>query len=287
MTWVTEGMCRSWGVSPEDVEARALANQDRLLDGIELEIHDVDGDKLGAVPVAGPYKASVIFSERFRSFVELELGWPVLVVIPCRDFLFALAEDSPLLSRIGSVVDVAAKVEGPASRCSCARSDPFLPRTRSRSCCASVASRRRARSRHGAAPSHGHSRSARRCRAAARARCMCRAREGGRGSRPAWDGAGRGPSRARRSASRLAWPQDAVARRVCKGRLLHDRCGVYSARWIAPSAAPIPVWGARHWTSSQTCSSTDLQPGEDVDSARCRVRAVSDCIASRKTAHSK
>jgi hypothetical protein len=46
----------------------------------------------------------VIFAPSFRRFVETVLGWPVLVVLPCRDFIYVVADDSPLLGQMGSVV---------------------------------------------------------------------------------------------------------------------------------------------------------------------------------------
>ena len=103
--WVTPAMCRDWGVSVEDACAAASANQDRLLDGIELE---TDGDDrretLGMIPVHPPYKASTIFAPAFKNLVERALGWPVLVVLPCRDFVYVIADESPLLNRMGSVI---------------------------------------------------------------------------------------------------------------------------------------------------------------------------------------
>lgn len=104
LTFVSPKMCEAWGVTPAEASSTALANQNRLLDGVELELGQVDGNRLGMVPIDSPYKASVIFAPRFRQFVEQALGWPVLVVIPCRDFIYVVADKSPLISRLGSVV---------------------------------------------------------------------------------------------------------------------------------------------------------------------------------------
>lgn len=104
--WVTPAMCERWGVSIEDACAAAWINQDRLLDGIELETSS-GGDRLntlGMIPVDPPYKASTIFAAAFKKLVEPALGWPVLVVLPCRDFVYVIAEGSPLLNKLGSVV---------------------------------------------------------------------------------------------------------------------------------------------------------------------------------------
>jgi hypothetical protein len=104
VAWVTSKMCEDWGVPVEQAISAALANQARLLEGIELEVAEADGKALGMIPLEGPYKASVIFSPAFKRLVEPRFGWPVLVVIPCRDFIYVLADESPLLGQIGSVV---------------------------------------------------------------------------------------------------------------------------------------------------------------------------------------
>jgi hypothetical protein len=57
------------------------------------------------IPIDSALKASLIFAPAFRRFVEADVGWPVLVVIPCRDFIYLLAEqDQALLGRMGGVV---------------------------------------------------------------------------------------------------------------------------------------------------------------------------------------
>lgn len=94
------------GVSVEEACSAASINQDRLLDGIELETSG-DGDRLntlGMIPVDPPYKASTIFASTFKKLVETKLGWPVLVLLPCRDFVYVIADGSPLLDKLGSIV---------------------------------------------------------------------------------------------------------------------------------------------------------------------------------------
>jgi hypothetical protein len=57
------------------------------------------------IPVQSVFKASTIFSPNFKEFVKDDLGWPVLAVIPCRDFIYVLPEkDKALLNRMGGVV---------------------------------------------------------------------------------------------------------------------------------------------------------------------------------------
>ncbi len=102
--WVTPAMCEQWGVTVEQAASAAYSNQDRLLDGLQLECAENEGEVLGMIPLNSPYKASVIFARTFRALVEDAIGWPVLVVIPCRDFAYVFREHSPFLGQIGRVV---------------------------------------------------------------------------------------------------------------------------------------------------------------------------------------
>jgi hypothetical protein len=105
VTWVTQSMCDEWGVTIAEAGEAAYLNQERLLDGIELEVAEEDDRALGMIPLASPYKASVVFARAaFRRLVEPVLGWPVLIVLPCRDFVYVMADNSPLVDQIGSVV---------------------------------------------------------------------------------------------------------------------------------------------------------------------------------------
>jgi hypothetical protein len=105
LSWVTAATVAAWGVPEKEVRSAADANLSRVLQGTRIEILDVKGMKLGMIPVPSALKASVIFAPDFKRLVSRELGWPVLVVIPCRDFLYVWAEkDRGLLDRVGGVV---------------------------------------------------------------------------------------------------------------------------------------------------------------------------------------
>jgi hypothetical protein len=100
---------RSMGVyrvSEKIAVKEAEANMDELLRGKELELAgEIEGMALGMVPVDSVFKASTIFAPSFKDFVSQKLDWPVLAVIPCRDFIYVLSEkDKALLSRMGTVV---------------------------------------------------------------------------------------------------------------------------------------------------------------------------------------
>jgi hypothetical protein len=105
VTWLSPSNLRAWGVDRQTVEATACENLGGLLRDRALEVEEIDGTKLGLVPVDSVFKASLIFAPAFKAFVSPELGWPVLVVIPCRDFIYVLAEaDADFLPRLGSTV---------------------------------------------------------------------------------------------------------------------------------------------------------------------------------------
>lgn len=106
ITWVTPDMLKNWHVSQDEALQAASTNMNRLLDGKQLELTGaIDGMSLGMVPVDSVFKASTIFAPNFKEFVSKQLGWPVLVVIPCRDFIFVLSEkDKALLKRMGGVI---------------------------------------------------------------------------------------------------------------------------------------------------------------------------------------
>jgi hypothetical protein len=105
ISWLTPSQLAKWNVSIDDVRARAGRNLDALLVGKRLEVSEIGTAKLGMIPVGSALKASVIFAPGFKQLVADVLGWPVLVVIPCRDFVYVIPEtDKDLLPRMGPVV---------------------------------------------------------------------------------------------------------------------------------------------------------------------------------------
>jgi uncharacterized protein YtpQ (UPF0354 family) len=113
ITWITPGMLQDWQVSQKDVEAAAQQNMAKLLENKQPEVHEIDGVKLGMIPIQSVFKASIMFSPAFKAFVAHDIGWPVFVVIPCRDFMYVLAEkDKAFLNRLGTVVQKEYRTSG-------------------------------------------------------------------------------------------------------------------------------------------------------------------------------
>lgn len=113
VTWITPTMISEWQVSRQEVEERAYQNLAKLLEDKRPEIGEIDGTKLGMIPISGVFKASIMFAPTFKTFVTEDIGWPVFVVIPCRDFIYVLAEkDKAFLNRLGTVVQQEYRTSG-------------------------------------------------------------------------------------------------------------------------------------------------------------------------------
>ncbi len=106
LTWITTEQLEKWGVAREAVEQTAFDNLDALLARSRPpEVKEVHGSRLGMLPIESVFKASTVFAPRFRDYVEPAIGWPVLVTIPDRGFIYVFAErDQALLRSIGAVV---------------------------------------------------------------------------------------------------------------------------------------------------------------------------------------
>jgi hypothetical protein len=106
ITWIDDSMLVDWGVTRELVALEAEKNMAEIVAGASLEVDDIDGNHLGMIATEETsFKASLILSPQFRSLVSPALGWPVRVVVPCRDFVYVVRCDKPeFLPRLGGVV---------------------------------------------------------------------------------------------------------------------------------------------------------------------------------------
>lgn len=91
--WISRDMLKEWNISEDVLKDTAKTNMLKLLDSAKLEIIGKDKKKAGFVSLKKDFlNASTILSPSFRSLVENDLGWPVLAVIPCRDFIIVFNE---------------------------------------------------------------------------------------------------------------------------------------------------------------------------------------------------
>ncbi|QDU73374.1 hypothetical protein Pan97_03440 [Bremerella volcania] len=105
ITWVTPSMLETLGLSLEDAGRHAFTNLAREVEAATLETQDVDGVPLGYVVTELPFKAALILAPNLRQMVEERLGWPVMAVVPDRDFLYLWgAQHQGFVSRLGPVV---------------------------------------------------------------------------------------------------------------------------------------------------------------------------------------
>lgn len=92
ITWLGSGVLDTWHQSVEELAATAEANLDRLLDEATLQVEELRGHRVGLLQIASAYKGSLILAPGLRRKVEPALGWPILAVVPCRDFLLLFSD---------------------------------------------------------------------------------------------------------------------------------------------------------------------------------------------------
>lgn len=105
VTWVTPTMLDLLRMSKSDAEAKAFMNLGHALSEASVEFHDVDGVQLGMIETSLPFKASLILAPNLREVVEPMIGWPLMAVVPDREFLyFWAARHVDFARRVGSIV---------------------------------------------------------------------------------------------------------------------------------------------------------------------------------------
>jgi uncharacterized protein YtpQ (UPF0354 family) len=105
ITWVTPEMLDSLGLSEAEAAATAFANLGRALAQSSIESQDIDGVRLGYITTSLPFKASLILAPNLREATEATLGWPLMAVVPDRDFLYLwAARHTGFTNRVGRVV---------------------------------------------------------------------------------------------------------------------------------------------------------------------------------------
>ena len=105
VTWVTPSMLGSLGLSAVAAGARAFSNLGRALSEASVEFQDIDGVQFGYLATSLPFKASLILAPNLREVVGAVLGWPLMAVLPDRDFLYLwAARHTDFVGRVGHVV---------------------------------------------------------------------------------------------------------------------------------------------------------------------------------------
>jgi uncharacterized protein YtpQ (UPF0354 family) len=105
ITWVTATMLDELGISEVAAGTKAYDNLDRALCEATVEHDEIDGVRLGFIGTSVPFKASLILAPSLRETVGAILGWPLLAVVPDRDFLYLwAAQYTDFIQRVGDVV---------------------------------------------------------------------------------------------------------------------------------------------------------------------------------------
>jgi hypothetical protein len=105
VTWVTQAMLASKTITEAAAGDIAFANLDRELSDAKVEFKQIGDVRLGFISATEPVKASLILSPGFRQKVEEVIGWPVLAVVPDRDFLYFWASrHEGFVGQVGRIV---------------------------------------------------------------------------------------------------------------------------------------------------------------------------------------
>jgi hypothetical protein len=105
VTWLTPTHLENWQITEDELYQTANENMSALARKTEIVTATVASSVVGYFESSSIFKASLIVSPNIREQIPNELGWPVLVVIPARDFAYFLPEgDDELLGRVGKVV---------------------------------------------------------------------------------------------------------------------------------------------------------------------------------------
>lgn len=105
VTWVTHKLLSLHGLSESDAGEKAFANLGRTLSEATIESQDIDSVQLGFVGTSLPFKASFILAPNLRDVIGAVLGWPLVAVVPDRDFLYVWgAQHTGFVQRVGNVV---------------------------------------------------------------------------------------------------------------------------------------------------------------------------------------
>ncbi len=100
ITFLKKGHLDTWMTDLQTAHEAALTGLDQALSGATLELDEARGHRLGMLATHSPFKASLLLAPSLKERVAEPLGWPILAVAPCRDFLYLFSDEAliPLLA---------------------------------------------------------------------------------------------------------------------------------------------------------------------------------------------
>jgi hypothetical protein len=88
LTWVSPEIIEKLNVSLSDASASAFRNLSQQIQEAKVEFTDIGGTRLGFIITPLAFKASLILAPNLKEVAGGILGWPLLAVVPDRNFCF-------------------------------------------------------------------------------------------------------------------------------------------------------------------------------------------------------
>jgi hypothetical protein len=105
ITWITARMLESLGMSEFDAKEQAFTNLARTLRESKIETMENGDVQLGFINTPLPFKTALILAPNLKEIVGPILGWPLMAVIPDRNFLYLwAAKHNNFVGRVGHIV---------------------------------------------------------------------------------------------------------------------------------------------------------------------------------------
>ena len=105
ITWIDQRRLDEWQVSLEELAAEAFANLARALSEAKLEHFESQGVRIGYFATTLAFKTALLLAPNLKQVVEPVLGWPLLAVLPHRNFVYLWnAAHEEMINCVGAVV---------------------------------------------------------------------------------------------------------------------------------------------------------------------------------------
>jgi uncharacterized protein YtpQ (UPF0354 family) len=105
ITWISQKMIEDWSISSDQIELAASENLATALLSSTLHWDDIDSVRLAHFTSRLPFKSALLLAPNLKEFLGASVGWPVLAVMPDRDFVFVWpAKHADFAGRVGQVV---------------------------------------------------------------------------------------------------------------------------------------------------------------------------------------
>lgn len=103
--WVSGRHLEAMSLTAGEAAGRAWANLDLALRRAAISTMDIEGATLAVFAARLPSKASLLLAPSLQEVIGPVTGWPVLAIVPDRDFVYVwAAHHRDLIPRLGAVV---------------------------------------------------------------------------------------------------------------------------------------------------------------------------------------